>query len=535
MATDLRPDADGFLKLAGSGSVVPVVWEGVSDLETPISLLIKLRPLGAPYLLESAEQEGRFGRYSFIGLRPFAHLQADAVEVRLRVGDVRDVRTGSPLSTLRDLLGRFVPSAPSGLPPFWGGAVGYFGYELIHHLEHVPRLPDDGSGWPEAEFVIAEQVVVIDHFRHRLLIVHSARVGDVPGGLPAAAAYRRAVEAIADVRAALARPMPEMPPLALPAPGPTTGRANMTRGDHARMVAAAREHIRVGDIFQVVLSQRLSRPFAGDPLHVYRVLRSLNPSPYMFFLDFGPNRLVGASPEMLVRVQDGEVETRPIAGTRPRGATPQEDTALEAELRADPKERAEHVMLVDLGRNDIGRVAAAGTVRVPDQFKVERFSHVMHLVSGVRGRLRPGMDAFAALGACFPAGTLTGAPKVRAMEIIAALEPCRRGPYGGCVAYFGFDGNADTAICIRTLAIRGGVASVQAGGGIVYDSQPAAEYQEAMNKASAVLRALEAVEAAPAGTTSNTRPTGSGAGRAVNGGGAPAAATADPAQGGPRR
>lgn len=493
---ELRPDLPGFLTLARSGNVVPVLWEGSSDLDTPISLFAKLRPLGAAYLLESAEQDGRFGRYSFIGLRPFAQLEADAREVRLRIGETLEVCGGSPLHALRDLLARYVPAAPAGLPPFWGGAVGFFGYELIHHLENVPRLPDDGSDWPEAAFVLAEQVVVIDHFRHRLLIVHNARVGAAPFGHAAEDAYGRAVEAIAEIQAALARPMPEMPPLPVPAPGPTTGAANMTAADHAAMVATARDHIRIGDIFQVVLSQRLARPFSGDPLQVYRVLRSINPSPYMFFLDFGGCQLVGASPEMLVRVQDGVVETRPIAGTRPRGATPDEDAAMEAELRADPKEVAEHVMLVDLGRNDIGRVAAAGSVRVPEQLKVERFSHVMHLVSGVRGQLRPDMDAFSAIAACFPAGTLTGAPKVRAMEIIAELEPHRRGSYGGCVAYFGFGGNADTAICIRTLAIKDGVASVQAGGGIVYDSRAELEYQESLNKASAVLRALEAVEAA---------------------------------------
>jgi len=495
-ATELRPDLQGFLTLAQAGNVVPVLWEGSSDLETPISLFAKLRPLGAAYLLESAEQDGRFGRYSFIGLRPFAQLEADAREVRVRSGGTLEVCGGSPLDVLRDLLHRYVPAAPAGLPPFWGGAVGFFGYELIHHLEEVPRLPDDGSDWPEAAFVLAEQVVVIDHFRHRLLIVHNARVGEAPLGDAGEPAYRRALEAIAEVHAALARPMPAMPPLPLPAAGPTTGAANLTAAEHAAMVATAREHIRIGDIFQVVLSQRLARPFSGDPLQVYRVLRSSNPSPYMFLLDFGGYQLVGASPEMLVRVQDGVVETRPIAGTRPRGATAEEDAALEAELRADPKEVAEHVMLVDLGRNDIGRVAVPGSMCVPEQLQVERFSHVMHLVSGVRGRLRADLDAFSALAACFPAGTLTGAPKVRAMEIIAALEPQRRGPYGGCVAYFGFGGNADTAICIRTLAIKDGVASVQAGGGIVYDSQADLEYQESLNKASAVLRALEAVDAA---------------------------------------
>ncbi len=508
----VRPDRPEFLALAETATMVPLVWEAVADLETPISLFYKLRSAGAVYLLESAEQDGRFGRYSFIGLRPFARLEADRAEVRIRTGGPADgpagpaagagleVCGGSPLDALRRLVGRYRPAPVPGLPPFWGGAVGFLGYELIHHLEHVRRLPDDGSGWPEAAFVLAEEVVVVDHLRHRLLVVHNARTDGDPAG-----AYARGLRAIGAVRAALERPLGALPALPLPPPGATTGRANMTAQDHAGMVATAREHIRRGDIFQVVLSQRLSRPFAGDPLEVYRVLRSINPSPYMFYLDFGDGQLVGASPEMLVRVERGIVETRPIAGTRPRGATPSEDAALEAELRADPKEQAEHVMLVDLGRNDIGRVAVPGTVEVPEQLAVQRFSHVMHLVSSVRGRLRPEMDAFAALAACFPAGTLTGAPKVRAMEIIAALEPQRRGPYGGAVAYFGYDGNADSAICIRTLALRGGVASVQAGGGIVYDSRPEAEYQETLNKASAVLRALEALDR-PAGAASGPGP-----------------------------
>lgn len=492
MAEGIRPDRPGFLELARRGTVVPVSWSGVSDLDTPISLYQKLRPLGAVYLLESAEQDGRLGRYSFIGLRPFLRLQADAAAVRVcrSLGPERVLPGANPLEVLRQVVQEHRPAVPGPMPPFWGGAVGYFGYELIHHLERVPRLPDDGSGWPEAAFILAEDVLVIDHFRHQLHIVHSAR----PGGDPEAS-YQGALAAIAEIQAALGRPGETLPPVTLPQAGgrPRLEGANLTQAAHAAMVATAREHIRVGDIFQVVLSQRLSRPFAGDPLQVYRVLRSLNPSPYMYLLDFPGHQLVGASPEMLVRVQDGVVETRPIAGTRPRGATVAEDQALEAELRADAKEVAEHVMLVDLGRNDIGRVALPGSVQVPERLVVERFSHVMHLVSSVRGRLRPEHDAFSALAACFPAGTLSGAPKVRAMEIIAALEPQRRGPYGGCVAYFGFDGNMDTAICIRTLALKDGVATVQAGGGIVADSVPAREYEESIHKASAVLRALEAV------------------------------------------
>ncbi len=494
MQADLAPDCDGFCALARDANVVPLVWRAVGDLETPITLFTKLRPLGAVYLLESAEHDGRVGRYSFIGLNPFARLESDASGVRVQ-SDGQTASVGAdPIQALRALLARYRPAALADLPPFWGGAVGFFGYELVHHLERVPRLPDDGSGWPDAAFVLAEEVVVVDHFRHTLAVVHVARVGEDPP-----AAYRRGCARLGAVRAALASPLTPPPPIPLvPAHAARpTAIGNMTAGQHAAMVAKAREHIRVGDIFQVVLSQRQSRPFHGDPLQVYRVLRGLNPSPYMYFLDFGRQQLVGASPEMLVRVQDGVVETRPIAGTRPRGATPQEDRGLEAELLADPKELAEHVMLVDLGRNDVGRVARPGTVEVPEQFVVERFSHVMHLVSSVRGRLAPGMDALAAVGACFPAGTLSGAPKVRAMEIIAELEPHRRGPYGGCVAYFGLDGNADSAICIRTVTIGGGTASVQSGGGIVYDSEPGREYEETLNKAAAGLRALEAVDARP--------------------------------------
>ena len=494
MQADLAPDLDGFCALARDANVVPLVWRAVGDLETPITLFTKLRPLGAAYLLESAEHDGRVGRYSFIGLNPFARLEADASGVRV-CSEGRTVSVGSdPIQGLRALLARFQPAAAEGLPPFWGGAVGFFGYELVHHLERLPRLADDGSGWPEAAFVLAEEVVVVDHFRHTLTVVHVARVGGDPR-----AAHRRGCARLDAVRVALAAPLAPPPPIPLvpPSAARPVASGNMTEAQHAAMVAQAREHIRIGDIFQVVLSLRQSRPFGGDPLQVYRVLRGLNPSPYMFFLDFGRRQLVGASPEMLVRVQDGIVETRPIAGTRPRGTTVEEDRALEAELLADPKERAEHVMLVDLGRNDVGRVARPGTVEVPEQFVVERFSHVMHLVSSVRGRLAPGMDALAAVAACFPAGTLSGAPKVRAMEIIAALEPHRRGPYGGCVAYFGFDGNADSAICIRTVAIGGGVAAVQSGGGIVYDSEPGREYEEALNKAAAGLRALEAVDAQP--------------------------------------
>ncbi len=492
----LRPGLEEFEQVARPGTVVPVVWEDVVDLDTPITLYYKLRGLGAAYLLESAEQGGRVGRFSFIGIHPFAGMEATLAKgaTSVRMWDDHGEQTSAvrPTDALRAMLAQYHPS-PSNVevPPFWGGAVGFFGYEVIHSLECIP-WPEESSPWPAAAFMLAEDVVVIDHFHHRIRIIHSARIGG-----DARTAYHRAVSSISEIRQHLAG-RGDTPPVA---PSRVTGadplhgfRSNTERSAYEAMVRSAKEHIRRGDIFQVVLSQRFTRSFGGDPLQVYRFLRSANPSPYMFYLDFGRYQLVGASPEMLLRVQAGTVETRPIAGTRRRGRDAGEDEALEAELGADPKERAEHVMLVDLGRNDLGRVAEPGTVRVPVQMVVERFSTVMHLVSEVRGQLRTGMDAIAALEACFPAGTLSGAPKVRAMEIISELEGRCRGMYGGAVAYFGFDGNADTAIIIRSAAVGDGTVVVQAGAGIVADSVPEREYQECIDKASSVLVAVEAAD-----------------------------------------
>jgi anthranilate synthase component 1 len=531
----VRPDAAEFETLAQGADLVPVVGELIADLETPISLWAKLAPLGAVYLLESAEQGARMGRYSFIGVGAALRFEAGHGGAVVQSADGAVERLdGSPLLALRTVMSRFHAAALPGLPRFWGGAVGYFGYGLVHHLERLPRMAgeDDGgvgapgggaagggagpaSGWPVASFVIADTVVVVDHLTHRLLVVAAARIAGEPR-----AAYRDACQRIERVVEALRRPAPVLAAHAMAAaavaaapagaavaaasghrPGMPPARAtdaaprsNLSRADFEAMVTSAQRYIRAGDIFQVVLSQRLERPVAAPPMDVYRVLRSLNPSPYMFYLDCGDRHLVGASPEMLLRVEDGWVETRPIAGTRPRGRNEHEDAALAKELLADAKERAEHVMLVDLGRNDVGRVSAAGSVQVPELMVIERYSHVMHIVSSVRGRLRPDCDAFQALGACFPAGTLSGAPKVRAMEIIAELEPSARGPYGGTVGYFGFNGSLDACITIRTAAIAGGVAAVQAGAGIVADSDPGREYQESLDKASAMMRAIAMAE-----------------------------------------
>ncbi len=490
----LVPSEEEFLRLAGDHNLIPVYREVVADLETPISAFCKLAAQAPCYLLESAEGPERVGRYSFLGFDPL--WTAVAREgVTTVSGRLRGRFHGNPLHTLRALLSGYKVAPVPGLPRFFGGAVGFFAYDLARYLERLPAGPPSDLDLPEAAFAACETVVIFDHLTRRVKVVVNAGVDGNPRE-----AYRRAAQKAEAVAGLLRRPLtaPAGPPAAVcPAGTDSPGAGGVPLPDREGFLAAvrrAKEYIRAGDIFQVVLSVRRSYPLRVPPFQLYRSLRALNPSPYMFYLDFGELQLVGSSPEMLVRVEDGWVETRPIAGTRRRGRDEEEDAALAAELLADAKERAEHVMLVDLGRNDVGRVAVPGTVEVRDLMRVERYSHVMHLVSEVRGRLRPDLDAFDALAACFPAGTLTGAPKVRAMEIIAELEPVRRGPYGGCVGYFGFSGNMDTCIAIRTVVARGGRAYVQAGAGIVADSDPEREWEECANKARALERALELAE-----------------------------------------
>ncbi len=498
------PDESGFLALAARGyTLVPVFAEFIADGETPISAFLKLAGGGPSYLLESAERGERVGRYSFLGFHPlWTAVSRDGCTV-VRPGDAADggserVLPGSPLAALRALLGRELVAPVPGVPPFFGGAVGYLGYDVVRHWERLPAPPPADPDLPEAAFAVTEVVVAFDHLLHRLFVVANCQVGD-----DARAAYRRGCARIEEtVRRLGASVAAGVLPAGITDHGLAGDEAvafRPSRQEFLAAVARAQEYIRAGDIFQVVLSVRHERPLAVPPFQVYRALRALNPSPYLFYLDFGHIRLVGSSPEMLVRVSEEPggvrvVETRPIAGTRPRGRSEEEDARLERELLADAKERAEHVMLVDLGRNDVGRVAVPGTVRVPELFRVERYSHVMHLVSDVQGVLREECDAFDALAACFPAGTLTGAPKIRAMEIIDELEPVRRGPYGGCVAYFGFSGNMDSCIAIRTVVVADGVAHVQAGAGIVADSVPEREWEECRNKARALLRALAVAE-----------------------------------------
>jgi len=485
------PDLEAVRELAarGDNNLVPISRDIPADLETPVSAFLKVARGEYSFLLESVEGGERLARYSFIGTEPYRVL---------RSGPYADPSEGEdPLREIEAELSRFKLSHPkdtearSALPRFTGGAVGFLAYDVVRHFEPRVKVPAaDAQGLPEALFMLVDALLVFDHLKHTIKVVAHCRLdGDIE------ASYRQATWRIDELAKRLNCSLPADPyPIAEPheVPGP---RSNTTRERYIEMVQKAREYIVAGDIIQVVPSQRLSRPTTAHPFSVYRALRRVNPSPYMYYLQMGDSHIVGASPEMLVRVEDGVVETHPIAGTMPRGRDEDEDAEIAERLQNDEKERAEHVMLVDLGRNDIGRVSKPGTVKVTDFMIVERYSHVMHLVSRVRGKLKEGMSAFDALRACFPAGTLSGAPKIRAMEIISELEPDRRGPYGGAVGYFDFSGNMDTAITIRTTAMKDGVAYIQCGGGVVYDSLPDSEYQETLNKARAMLTAIDDAEA----------------------------------------
>ena len=462
-------------------TLVPVRRERLADLETPVTAFAKLRPLGA-FLLESAEGGERMGRYSFIGVDPRATLTFHGGTATIaEAGATRAVPYRDPLDVLRAEVARYRREPVAGLPRFSGGAVGYVGYETARSFERLPAPDRDPYGLPDAVFAVYDTVVVFDHLRHTLEVLAHDEVGGAP----------RAEAAIEGVFARLDRPLARA--TARPAAVPPAVAANGTPAEYQARVRRARELIADGDCIQIVLSQRFDARPAPEPLALYRALRHVNPSPYMFCLPIpgADATLVGASPEPFVRVEGDRVVMHPIAGTRPRGADDREDGALEAELRASEKERAEHVMLVDLARNDIGRVARPGSVRVTELMRVDRFSHVMHLTSVVEGGLRGGLDALDAFRACFPAGTVSGAPKIRAMERIAELEPERRGPYAGAVGYVGFDGNMDTCIAIRTAVLGGGVCRIQAGAGIVADSDPEAEEAETRAKARALLRAVE--------------------------------------------
>lgn len=482
------PTLEQAKSLAACGNVAPIYREVPADLETPVSAFLKVARGKYSFLLESVEGGERFGRYSFIGTEPYRVLRTGARAAQ-------NEEPGDPLAHIEQELARFRVAPVPGLPRFHGGAVGYLGYEVVRYFEpRVPAPERDPLALPEALFLFTDTLLVFDHLQHAIKVVTHLRLdGDVE------AAYRQATWRIEELVGRLSRPLTELPYRREAAGGIRSGErgpvcSNMTRDEYRRKIERIKEYIVAGDCIQVVFAQRFSRPTPAHPFDIYRALRTVNPSPYMFYLELGDAQLVGASPEMLVRVEDGAIDYHPIAGTRRRGRDAAEDAALERELRADEKERAEHIMLVDLGRNDVGRVSEPGTVQVTQLMDVERYSHVMHLVSHVQGRLRSDLSSYDALRATFPAGTVSGAPKIRAMEIIAELEPDRRGPYAGAVGYFDMSGNLDTCITLRTMVMQEGVAHVQAGGGIVYDSDPDAEFEETVNKAQALMRAIDRAE-----------------------------------------
>jgi anthranilate synthase component 1 len=484
------PDFAAFKEMAATGNIIPVYREILGDLETPVSAYKKLRNQGPSYLLESVEGGEMWGRFSFLGFNPSLVLEIKDRQVTLeRRGAPELLDPGvDPFQHLRQVLQGFQAVAAPGLPRFWGGLVGYLGYDMVRYIERLPELTPP-IAMPEARFVLADHLLIFDNLRQTIKVVALAHLSSES---TLKQQYDQAVADIETIIDSLRRPVPHGDL----APPPFSQRlsSNLTREEFEAIVLQGKEYIAAGDIIQVVLSQCFTTPLGQDPLDLYRALRCINPSPYMFFLDTGDVQLVGASPEILVRLEGNHITYRPIAGTRPRGATPEEDQTLEADLLADPKERAEHIMLVDLGRNDVGRVATIGTVRVPELFSVERYSHVMHLVSQVEGELAPGEDGLSLLTSTFPAGTVAGAPKVRAMEIIEELEPTRRGPYAGAVGYLGFSGNLDFCITIRSFTVHADQAYLQVGAGIVADSDPAREYQETVDKAMALMRALELAE-----------------------------------------
>ena len=505
--TRYRPSFDEFAALAPGHTVVPVYRQLVGDTLTPVSAFRKLRDGGRAFLFESVVGGERVGRYSFLGAGPFRVFEAAADTVRVKAGDGpwEESTHADPLRVLEGLIAAYRAPHLPGLPRFCGGAVGYAGYDAVRYVERLPNAPADDRAVPDLSFAFHDRMVIFDHITKVVNVVVHAHISDEStDGLRRAydEACRRADELVERLRAGGDDlPLTDIDPTAgvrreagKEVVLPPRFRSNMTRGQYEAGVRKAKEYILAGDAFQVVFSQRFRTETTAAPFDVYRALRVVNPSPFMFFCECGPVTLIGASPEIMCRVDGGEMTVRPLAGTRRRGATVAEDEALAEELRNDPKEKAEHVMLVDLGRNDVGRVAEFGSVRITDLLAVEKYSHVMHLSSTVTGKLADGKTAFDALRAALPAGTLSGAPKVRAMEIIDELEPTRRGPYGGAVGYVDFSGNMDTCIALRTMVVTGRTADIQAGAGLVADSDPAAEYQETVNKAMGLVRAVEVAE-----------------------------------------
>jgi anthranilate synthase component 1 len=488
---DKRPLFSEFILMAKQGNLIPVYQEFLADTETPVSAYLKIRDKTFSYLLESADGSKRWGRYSFIGYKPYLIALSRDGEMEIKLGAIQKnlKNVQNPLTILREWSHRFKPVNSKHLSPFQGGLVGYCNYELISKWERLPgRAPEDPN-LPECVFTASKRLIIFDHLTHKIKVVAFAYLQEKDD---LEQAYKEACEEVDETVDELHRPL---------SPGSVSHafslsglKANFTIGEFEEAVRKIKDFIFAGDVIQVVLSQKFSAQMSGNDFALYRNLRSLNPSPYMFYLNFGEIKLIGSSPEVLVRLTEGKIELRPIAGTRPRGKDSEEDKAMEKSLMADPKERAEHIMLVDLGRNDVGKVAIPGSVAVLRFMEVERYSHVMHIVSTVEGLLNPDMDCFDLFMSAFPAGTVTGAPKIRAMEIISEMEPSPRGPYAGAVGYFGFNGNMDFCITIRTISVLKGRLSIQVGAGVVADSSPEGEYEETLRKAGAMFKTIEEVK-----------------------------------------
>lgn len=484
----IKPSFSEFKELSLQGNLIPLYEEFPLESETPISAFLKMENGSFSFLLESMESVGRWGRYTFIGTDPSILFRSKGrwFEVIKEGFTILSGEERDPLAILEGILSRYRPVYHGDLPRFFGGAVGYVSYDYIRCLERIPDSHPSDPSLFDCCFMIADNVFVFDHLKRRLLVIANAFLDEKK---ELEEVFEEARERIKGLRNRLKNnfPLPLENNIRLLSPF----RSNLSKGEFMEIVKRAKGYIERGDVLQVVLSQRFSVEMEGDPFKIYRVLRLLNPSPYLFYLKMGDGVLLGSSPEVMVRVEKDKMELRPLAGTRPRGKTPEEDLALERELVGNEKERAEHVMLVDLGRNDLGRVAEVGSVKVTELMGVERYSHVMHLVSTIEGRLSSGKNAFDVFRAAFPAGTVSGAPKIRAMEIIEELEPVRRGPYAGAVGYFSFSGDMDTCICIRSVLIKNGMAYIQTGAGIVADSEPEKEHEETLNKARALFKAIE--------------------------------------------
>lgn len=485
------PDFETVKSLAGDFNIIPVSMEVYTDMDTPISMFKKLENNSGCFLLESVEGGEKWARYSFMGRNPFISVKGSGSNTTISYREGKTVQISkNPFEILKELMTSYKAAILPGMPRFNGGAVGFFGYDTVRYFEDLPDIPEDDIGLPELHFMFADEIIAFDHLRQKIHIIVNMHVkGNIES------TYNTTVDRIKEVNNEIMTSRSRLEGnginIGLQAEKPQNIQSNISKEDFCMKVKKAKEYIKNGDIFQVVLSQRLTAETDSDPFNVYRALRIINPGPYMYYLKFEGYTIVGSSPEMLVRIEDGVVETCPIAGTRKRGETEEEDELLAEELLADEKERAEHIMLVDLGRNDIGKVSDFGTVEVRDFMHIERYSHVMHIVTSVQGKLKKGLTSFDALSAVLPAGTLSGAPKIRAMEIIDELETVKRCYYGGAVGYLSFNGNLDCCITIRTILFKNGKAYIQAGCGIVADSDPEKEYEECLNKAGAALKALE--------------------------------------------